>query len=158
MLCPVYLRLFWGIAPHLHLCSYPLGVGSFFVTLHTDGMELDYALCKRDEVQDVSKWLQECKGQQNSSQLHLMDRGIITLQRQNRHSVQWWAHCTVLLIVQSLKMCLVLHILLCLQWCSICPCSMLSDCLPVSHQHKETKHNHLSLEGSIQGSYNDCLP
>lgn len=63
-----------------------------------------------------------------------------------------------LLIVQSLKMCLVLHILLCLQWCSICPYSMLSDCLPVSHQHMETKHSHLSLEGCIQGSYNDCLP
>lgn len=39
-----YSRLFSGLPPHLLLCPYPLGVGSFFVTLHADGVELHHAL------------------------------------------------------------------------------------------------------------------
>lgn len=75
--------------PHLLLRSYPLGVGGFFVTLHADSIELHHALCQRDEAQDVSKWLQEYKGQQNSNHFHWMDGGIITLQEQNRRSIVW---------------------------------------------------------------------
>lgn len=39
-----YSRLFSGLPPHLLLCSDPLGVGSFFVTLHADGVKLHHAL------------------------------------------------------------------------------------------------------------------
>ena len=57
------------LPPHLLLCSYPLGVGSFFVTLHADSVELHHALCQRDKTQDVSKCLQECTKQQEHSQV-----------------------------------------------------------------------------------------
>ncbi len=83
------IQNFLDLPPHLLLCSYPLGVGSFFVTLHADGVELHYTLCQRDEVQDVSKWLQECRGwggnRKAVSQYHWMDWGVITLQGQNGH-------------------------------------------------------------------------
>lgn len=53
--------------PHLLFSSYPLGVGSFFETLHADSVELHYTLRQRNKVQDVSKRLQECAGQQKST-------------------------------------------------------------------------------------------
>lgn len=68
---------------------------------------------------------------QENSHFHWMHRGLITSQGQKRQSV-WWnnehaeqsAALLLVHIVQSLKMCLVLHILLYPQRCSICPSSM----------------------------------
>lgn len=42
--CGHLIQALSGLPPHLLLCSYPLGVGSFFVTLHADGVELHYTL------------------------------------------------------------------------------------------------------------------
>lgn len=68
------------LPPHLFLCSDPLGVGSFFKTLHADCVELYHALCKRDEVQDVSKWLQECNNRMSNNLIRNTERMHYTVE------------------------------------------------------------------------------
>lgn len=62
-----FILSFFISPPHLFLCSDPLGVCSFFETLHADCVEFHHALSKRDEVQDVSKCLQECNSRMSNN-------------------------------------------------------------------------------------------
>lgn len=67
-------QLIQGCVIHLFLCSDPLGVRSFFKTLHADCVELHHALCKWDEVQDASKWLQECNNRMSNNLIRKTER------------------------------------------------------------------------------------
>lgn len=70
--------------------------------------------------------------EQQSASLNKQRYNYIT-KRQNRQCAMMSS--LYALLIKSLKMCLVLHILLCLQWCSICPCSILSIKLTVCQCH-----------------------
>lgn len=43
---------------HFFLCSEPLGVSGFFVTLHADGVKFDNTLSQWNQIQNVTKRLQ----------------------------------------------------------------------------------------------------